>query len=61
MQAAQRITGNRIIQAGDVLDVDMSAEIDGYFADTGGTVVIQPATCKRLASVTPPARRLPTQ
>lgn len=43
-QAAHGIPGDRVIQAGDVLNVDVSAELGGYFADTGGTVVIPPAT-----------------
>lgn len=43
-EAAHGIPGDRVIQAGDVLNVDVSAELDGYFADTGGTRVIPPAT-----------------
>jgi len=43
-QAAHGIPGDRIIQAGDVLNVDVSAELGGYFADTGGTTVILPTT-----------------
>jgi len=43
-QAAHGIPGDRVIQAGDVLNVDVSAELGGYFADTGGTVVIPPTT-----------------
>lgn len=43
-QAAHGIPGDRVIQAGDVLNVDVSAELGGYFADTGGTIVIPPTT-----------------
>jgi methionyl aminopeptidase len=43
-QAAHGIPGDRIIRAGDVLNVDVSAELGGYFADTGGTVVVPPST-----------------
>ena len=43
-EAAHGIPGERIIRAGDVLNVDVSAELDGYFADTGGTVVVPPTT-----------------
>ncbi len=43
-EAAHGIPGDRIIRAGDVLNVDVSAELDGYFADTGGTVVVPPTT-----------------
>lgn len=41
-QAAHGIPGDRVIRAGDVLNVDVSAELDGYFADTGGTTVVPP-------------------
>lgn len=43
-EAAHGIPGDRIIQAGDVLNIDVSAELDGYFADTGGTIVVPPTT-----------------
>lgn len=43
-QAAHGIPGDRIIRAGDVLNIDVSAELGGYFADTGGTVVVPPTT-----------------
>lgn len=46
-EAAHGIPGDRIIGAGDVLNVDVSAELGGYFADTGGTIVIPPATPKK--------------
>ena len=41
-EAAHGVPGDRIIQAGDVVNVDVSAELDGYFADTGGTTVVPP-------------------
>lgn len=43
-EAAHGIPGDRVIRAGDVLNVDVSAELGGYFADTGGTVVVPPTT-----------------
>lgn len=43
-EAAHGIPGARVIQAGDVLNVDVSAELGGYFADTGGTRVIPPTS-----------------
>jgi methionyl aminopeptidase len=43
-EAAHGIPGARRIQAGDVVNVDVSAELDGYFADTGGTSVVPPAS-----------------
>ncbi|GAP36356.1 type I methionyl aminopeptidase [Piscinibacter sakaiensis] len=41
-EAAHGVPGDRMIAAGDVLNVDVSAELDGYFADTGGSRVIPP-------------------
>jgi methionyl aminopeptidase len=41
-EAAHGVPGSRVIRAGDVLNVDVSAELDGYFADTGGTRVVPP-------------------
>lgn len=43
-QAAHGVPGGRIIKAGDMVNVDVSAELDGYFADTGGTKVVPPST-----------------
>ncbi len=43
-QAAHGIPGARVIQKGDVVNVDVSAELDGYFADTGGTRIVPPTT-----------------
>ena len=41
-EAAHGVPGDRVIRAGDVLNIDVSAELDGYFADTGGTRVVPP-------------------
>lgn len=49
-EIAHGIPGDRVIAPGDVLNVDVSAELDGYFADTGGTVVVPPST-ERLAQL----------
>lgn len=46
-EAAHGIPGERIIRAGDVLNVDVSAELGGYFADTGGTVVVPPTNAQK--------------
>lgn len=43
-EAAHGIPGPRIIKAGDVVNIDVSAELDGYFADTGGTAVVPPVS-----------------
>ncbi len=52
--AAHGIPGDTVIQPGDLVNVDVSAELDGYFADTGGTVVVPPAgsDAQRLCKVT---------
>jgi methionyl aminopeptidase len=36
--------GDRLIAKGDVVNVDVSAVLDGYFADTGGTRIVPPTT-----------------
>ncbi len=41
-EAAHGIPGDRVIRAGDMLNVDVSAELGGYFADTGGTTIVPP-------------------
>ena len=46
-EAAHGIPGERVIQAGDVLNVDVSAELGGYFADTGGTRVVPPTNAQK--------------
>lgn len=43
-EAAHGIPGMRRIEKGDVVNVDVSAELDGYFADTGGTRIVPPAS-----------------
>jgi methionyl aminopeptidase len=42
-EAAHGIPGARRIQPGDVVNIDVSAELNGYFADTGGTRVVPPS------------------
>lgn len=43
-EAAHGVPGPRVVREGDVVNVDVSAELDGYFADTGGTRVVPPST-----------------
>lgn len=43
-EAAHGVPGARILEPGDVVNVDVSAELDGYFADTGGTCVVPPSS-----------------
>lgn len=47
-QAAHGIPGDRVIGAGDVVNIDVSAELDGYFADTGGTTVVPPGNPQKI-------------
>ena len=41
-QVAHGIPGERRIEAGDVVNIDVSACLGGYFADTGGTFEVPP-------------------
>lgn len=53
-EAAHGIPGPRVIQPGDLVNVDVSAVMDGYYADTGGSVAVPPVTAenRRLLSAT---------
>ncbi|WP_123040719.1 type I methionyl aminopeptidase [Cohnella candidum] len=41
--AAHGIPGTAKLREGDVVNVDVSAELDGYYADTGATIVVPPS------------------
>lgn len=41
-EVAHGIPGSRVIQPGDMVNIDVSAELDGYFADTGATFPVPP-------------------
>lgn len=41
-EAAHGIPGDRVIEAGDLVNIDVSAELDGYFADTGASMQVPP-------------------
>ena len=43
-EIAHGIPGDRAIRPGDLVNVDVSAEKDGYFADTGASFAVRPAT-----------------
>jgi len=45
-QAAHGIPSERVINPGDVVNIDVSAELDGYFGDTGGTYLVPPVDPK---------------
>ncbi|MEP7292643.1 MAG: type I methionyl aminopeptidase [Chloroflexota bacterium] len=43
-EVAHGIPGARVVQPGDVVNIDVSAELDGYFADAGETVGVPPVS-----------------
>ncbi|ABC30250.1 methionine aminopeptidase, type I [Hahella chejuensis KCTC 2396] len=43
-EAAHGIPGGRVIRPGDIVNIDVSGEKNGYFADTGGTFIVPPST-----------------
>jgi methionyl aminopeptidase len=45
-EVAHGIPGKRVIQPGDVVNIDVSAELDGYYADSGMTVPVPPVTAE---------------
>lgn len=42
-EAAHGVPGDRVIQPGDMVNIDVSAERNGYFGDTGGSFVMPPS------------------
>ncbi|EGL83390.1 methionine aminopeptidase, type I [Caldalkalibacillus thermarum TA2.A1] len=43
-EVAHGIPGTRVLQPGDKVNIDVSAQLDGYFADTGATVIVPPVS-----------------
>lgn len=41
-QAAHGVSGARIMNEGDLINIDVSAHLEGVFADTGGSFVLKP-------------------
>jgi methionyl aminopeptidase len=41
-EAAHGIPGGRVVQPGDLVNLDVSAELDGYWADSGLSVPMEP-------------------
>ncbi len=39
-EVAHGVPGNRVLKDGDIINIDVSAELEGYFADTGGSFVL---------------------
>lgn len=42
--AAHGIPGKQVIQPGDMVNIDVSASLDGIFADNGGSVAVPPVS-----------------
>ena len=45
-EVAHGIPGPRVIQAGDLVNIDVSAVKDGFFSDTGSSFIVPPVTPK---------------
>jgi methionyl aminopeptidase len=43
-EAAHGIPGKRVVQVGDLVNIDVSAELGGYYADTGASFPMLPVT-----------------
>ena len=48
-QVAHGIPGDLVLRTGDLVNIDVSAEKDGYFADTGGSFPVGPASITQRA------------
>lgn len=57
-EAAHGIPGDRVVQAGDLVNIDVSAEKDGYWADNGRTFIVPPVDPERQRLVDTTARAL---
>lgn len=59
-EVAHGIPGERVLQAGDVVNIDVSAVKDGYFSDNGASFALPPvkATVQKLLDVGKRARQL---
>lgn len=45
-EVAHGIPGKRVIEAGDLVNIDVSAEKDGFFSDTGASFAVPPVSKK---------------
>ena len=43
-EVAHGIPGDRVIEAGDLVNIDVSAEKDGYYSDTGASFAVPPVS-----------------
>ena len=46
-QIAHGVPGDRVLRDGDLVNIDVSAEIDGYFGDTGGSFPVGSPSTKQ--------------
>lgn len=46
-EAAHGIPSDRSLQPGDLVNIDVSAELDGYFADTATMVIVEPVSTEK--------------
>ncbi|NVJ61266.1 MAG: type I methionyl aminopeptidase [Gammaproteobacteria bacterium] len=46
-EAAHGVPGKRKVEAGDIVNIDVSAEKNGYFGDTGFTFLVEPIHPKK--------------
>ena len=53
---AHGVPGHRVLQPGDLVNIDVSAELGGFFADTGASFVIPPVSAE-LQQLTADGRR----
>lgn len=53
---AHGIPGDTVVKAGDLINIDVSAELDGYFGDTGASFAVPPIT-KRVERLCRDGRR----
>lgn len=47
-EAAHGIPNAKVLAAGDLVNIDVSAELNGYFADTGASFIIPPESTVKL-------------
>jgi methionyl aminopeptidase len=48
-EVAHGVPGERVLRAGDLVNIDVSAELDGYFADTGASFSVAAPKPKSVA------------
>lgn len=53
---AHGIPGDRVVKAGDLINIDVSAELDGFYGDTGASFAVPPAS-KRVERLCRDGRR----